>query len=64
MRCPWLGLSAALSAAQDIRTWEILCFNAWLRDDPTARKKLEAGRSVRGGVDDHKTIQPSASAPR
>lgn len=44
-------------ANRDIRTWEILFFDAWLRDDATARQKLKAGTSVRGGINDHKTSQ-------
>jgi len=47
----------------DIRTWETLFFDAWLKADATARKKLETGTSVRGGVPDHKTIQQGAGAP-
>jgi len=45
------------AANVDIRTWETLFFDAWLRDDPVARKKLADGTSVRGGVTDHRTIQ-------
>ena len=52
------------AAQKDVRTWEILFFNTWLRDDAMARQKLESGTSVRGGVEDHKTISPIASAPR
>ncbi len=52
------------AASEDVRTWEILFFDTWLRDDAMARQKLEAGTSVRGGVHDHKTISPAASAPR
>jgi len=44
----------------DVRTWEILFFNAWLRDDATARKLLYGGTSVQGGVHDHKTDQHAA----
>ena len=49
------------AASEDVRTWEILFFDTWLRNDATARQKLESGTSVRGGVHDHKTIQPAAS---
>ncbi|HWA25151.1 MAG TPA: hypothetical protein VG734_05700 [Lacunisphaera sp.] len=45
------------AAAGDIRTWEILFFNAWLRGDATARQQLAAASSVRGGVNDHVTIR-------
>ena len=48
------------ATSTDIRTWEVLFFDAWLRDDATARQKLEAGTSVRGGVNDHKTYQHEA----
>jgi dienelactone hydrolase len=48
----------------DIRTWETLFFDAWLKDDATARKKLESGTSVRGGVPDHKTVQQAPAAKR
>jgi hypothetical protein len=48
----------------DLRTWETLFFDAWLKDDATARKKLETGTSVRGGVPDHKTIQQGTGAKR
>ena len=44
-------------ASSDIRTWEILFFDAWLRDDESARQKLRLGTTVRGGVNDHKTFQ-------
>jgi predicted dienelactone hydrolase len=40
----------------DADTWEITFFDAWLKDDATAHRKLELGTSVRGGVSDHKTI--------
>jgi predicted dienelactone hydrolase len=45
------------AASSDICTWEVLFFDAWLRDDATARQKLKFGTSVRGGVNDHKTFQ-------
>jgi len=45
------------ATSSDIRTWELLFFDAWLRDDATARQKLKSSTSVRGGVNDHKTFQ-------
>ena len=51
-------------ANSDIRTWEILFFDAWLRDNATARQKLATGTSVRGGVNDHKTIPSTAENTR
>jgi len=45
------------AASSDIRTWEIVFFDAWLRGDATARGKLKTGTSVRGGVNDHKIFQ-------
>jgi len=47
-------------ANSDIGTWEILFFDAWLRDDASAREKLKTGTTVRGGVHDHKTIEHAA----
>lgn len=44
-------------SASDIRTWEILFFDAWLRGDATARQKLATGTTVRDGVKDHLTIR-------
>jgi len=40
----------------DIRTWELLFFDAWLKDDAAARQKLATGTSVREGVTDRKTF--------
>lgn len=48
------------AASSDIRTWEVLFFDAWLREDATARQKLKSGTSVRGGVNDHKTFEHEA----
>ena len=45
-----------VASQSDVDTWEILFFDAWLKDDAAARRKLELGTSVRGGVGDHKTI--------
>lgn len=42
-------------AQRDVRTWELLFFDYWLRDDATARQQLEQGTSVQGGVKDHRT---------
>jgi dienelactone hydrolase len=49
------GLSDA--ANTDSRAWELLFFDAWLKDDASARKKLESAESVRGGANDQKTYQ-------
>ena len=49
-------------ANSDIRTWEVLFFDAWLRDDESARQKLKLGTTVRGGVNDHKTFQHDATS--
>jgi hypothetical protein len=51
------------STTSDVNTWEVLFFDAWLRDDSNARQLLEAGTSVRGGVHDHRTIQHGARPP-
>jgi len=48
------------ATSSDIRTWEVLFFDAWLRGDAAARQKLKSGTSVRGGVNDHKTSQHEA----
>lgn len=40
-------------AWNDVPTWEILFFNAWLKDDARARELLSGDLRVRGGVDDH-----------
>jgi predicted dienelactone hydrolase len=48
--------SLSNAANNDIYTWELLFFDAWLRGDPVAREKLATGTSVRGGVHDHRTI--------
>lgn len=52
------------AAATDVRTWEILFFDAWLRGDNAARRQLETGLSVRGGVNDRKTFQHAAPVGR
>lgn len=44
----------------DVTTWQVLFFNAWLRDDAEAKKRLEEGTSVRGGVNDHRTLHHGA----
>lgn len=52
------------ASRSDAHTWELLFFNAWLRGDATARRQLDLGTSVRGGVHDHRTIRrgvPSAT---
>ena len=46
----------------DYSTWQILFFDAWLRDDANARRQLETGTSIRGGVNDHKTIEHGGPA--
>lgn len=43
------------AAWEDVPTWEILFFNAWLKDDARARELLAGDLRVRGGVDDHIT---------
>lgn len=43
------------AAWQDVPTWEILFFNAWLKDDARARELLAGDLRVRGGVDDRIT---------
>lgn len=40
-------------AWNDVPTWEILFFNAWLKNDARARELLSGDLRVRGGVDDH-----------
>lgn len=40
-------------AHRDVRTWEILFFDCWLRGDDDARRQLEQGTSVQDGVKDH-----------
>ena len=50
------------AAHHDIRAWELLFFDTWLRDDATARRQLATGTSVRGGVTDRKTLQHAATA--
>jgi len=52
------------STTSDVNTWEILFFDAWLRDDAHAHQLLETGTSVRGGVNDHRTIQHGARTQR
>lgn len=42
-------------AWNDVPTWEILFFDAWLKGDPKARELLASDLHVRGGVDDHVT---------
>jgi hypothetical protein len=48
----------------DINTWELLFFNAWLREDPAAKKLLDDGTSVQGGVTDRKIVHRSANTNR
>jgi hypothetical protein len=45
------------ASRSDWLTWEVLAFDAWLRGDPAARRKLESATSVKGGVVDHVTIR-------
>jgi predicted dienelactone hydrolase len=56
------GETHALSPAtvSDHSTWQLLFFDAWLRDDASARRRLATGTSVRGGVNDRKTIERGA----
>lgn len=51
------------AAQRDVRTWELLFFNAWLRDDATARRQLEEGTTVTGGTSDRVTYRSAASGP-
>ncbi len=44
-------------AGEDARAWELLFFNAWLRDDPAARAQLERGSSIKGGGADQR-VEP------
>jgi len=48
------------AARAEAHAWELLFFDAWLRDDADARRQLATGTSIRGGVADHKTIQHAA----
>jgi predicted dienelactone hydrolase len=43
------------TAWNDVPTWEILFFNAWLKDDARAKALLQDDLQVRGGVDDRIT---------
>ena len=52
--------SLSQGAETDVNTWEVLFFNAWLRNDDQARRQLVLGTTVRGGGSDHKTIQHAA----
>jgi len=54
--------SLSNAANNDVRAWELLFFDAWLKDDESARKKLESAQSVRDGVDDQKTYQHALSS--
>jgi len=47
-------------ATSDDDTWEILFFDAWLRGDADACRKLAEGTTVKGGVHDHKTYEREA----
>lgn len=49
------------TAQRDVRTWELLFFNAWLRDDAAARRQLEQAESVTGGTADRVTYRSAAS---
>jgi predicted dienelactone hydrolase len=44
----------------DVTTWQVLFFDAWLRDSADAKRQLAEGTSVRGGVNDHRTLQHGA----
>lgn len=50
------------AAHRDIRTWKLLFFNAWLRDDAAARRQLEEGTTVTGGTSDRVTYRSAANA--
>lgn len=51
-------------AQHDVRTWQLLFFDAWLRDDPVARQQLARGAAVAGGVEDQVTYRSAGAAPR
>lgn len=51
-----------VASQSDVDTWEILFFDTWLKGDAAARRKLESGTSVRGGVPDHKTVDHGPQA--
>jgi pimeloyl-ACP methyl ester carboxylesterase len=44
----------------DVKTWELLFFNAWLKGDAQALALLQGDTRVRGGVADHKTYHQDA----
>jgi len=44
-------------AWKDVPTWEMIFWDAWLKDDPVAKSLLEADTSVEGGVNDHVTFR-------
>lgn len=50
-------------AHRDVRTWELLFFNAWLRDDAAARRQLEEGTTVTDGTRDRVTYRNATSGP-
>lgn len=50
------------AAQRDVRTWELLFFNAWLRDDATARQQLEQATAIAGGASDRVTHRSTAPA--
>ncbi len=44
----------------DVKTWELLFFDAWLKGDAKAQAALREDTRVRGGVADHKTYHHEA----
>jgi predicted dienelactone hydrolase len=51
-------------AWNDVPTWEILFFNAWLKGDAQARELLAGDLHIRGGVDDHVTHRNGRAVAR
>jgi len=51
------------AAHRDVRTWELLFFNDWLRAAAAARRQLEECTTVTGGTSDRVTYRSAASGP-
>lgn len=54
---PGEGHLLSKAAWNDVPTWEILFFNAWLKDDAQARALLAGDLRVSGGVDERVTYR-------
>lgn len=52
------------TAHRDVRTWELLFLDAWLRDDAEARRKLAECDSVAGGTRDRVTYRSKLAETR